>query len=52
VANGSHSFNLPPPQVSCLRIDEIVADLFAGGASEALKQALGVDPAPAYNHEK
>ncbi|NIK62629.1 DNA cytosine methyltransferase [Xanthomonas cannabis] len=54
MADGSHSFNFPPPQVSCLRTGEIVVDLFAGGggASEALKQALGVDPALAYNHDE
>ncbi|QHG87973.1 DNA cytosine methyltransferase [Xanthomonas sp. NCPPB 1638] len=54
MADGSHSFNFPPPQVSCLRPGEIVVDLFAGGggASEALKQALGVDPALAYNHDE
>ncbi|OOW67137.1 DNA methyltransferase [Xanthomonas axonopodis pv. martyniicola] len=53
MADGSHSFNFPAPQVSCLRPGEIVVDLFAGGggASEALKQALGVDPALAYNHD-
>ena len=50
----SHSFNFPPPQTSALRPGEIVVDLFAGGggASEALKQALGVDPALAYNHDE
>ncbi|AZR24407.1 DNA cytosine methyltransferase [Xanthomonas vasicola] len=54
MADGSHSFNFPAPQVSCLRQGEIVVDLFAGGggASEALKQALGVDPALAYNHDE
>ncbi|MBB3822274.1 DNA (cytosine-5)-methyltransferase 1 [Xanthomonas arboricola] len=54
MADGSHSFNFPVPQVSCLRQGEIVVDLFAGGggASEALKQALGVDPALAYNHDE
>ncbi|ATS54071.1 DNA cytosine methyltransferase [Xanthomonas citri] len=54
MADGSHSFNFPVPQVSCLRPGEIVVDLFAGGggASEALKQALGVDPALAYNHDE
>ena len=52
MADGSRSFNFPPPQLSALRPGEIVVDLFAGGggASEALKQALGVDPALAYNH--
>ncbi|MCC4618325.1 DNA cytosine methyltransferase [Xanthomonas campestris pv. asclepiadis] len=54
MADGSHSFNFPVAQVSCLRPGEIVVDLFAGGggASEALKQALGVDPALAYNHDE
>ena len=54
MADGSHAFNFPPPQHSQLRPGEIVVDLFAGGggASEALKQALGVDPALAYNHDE
>ncbi|MEA5123261.1 DNA cytosine methyltransferase [Xanthomonas floridensis] len=54
MADSSRSFNFPAPQVSCLRPGEIVVDLFAGGggASEALKQALGVDPALAYNHDQ
>jgi len=56
VADGSGplSFNFPLPQQSALRPGEIVVDLFAGGggASEALKQALGVDPALAYNHDE
>jgi len=53
MADGSHAFNFPPPQVSRLRSGEIVIDLFAGGggASEALKQAIGIDPALAYNHD-
>lgn len=53
MADGSYAFNFPPPQLSALRPGEIVVDLFAGGggASEALKQALGVDPALAYNHD-
>lgn len=53
MADGSRSFNFPPPQRSALRPGEIVVDLFAGGggASEALKQALGCDPALAYNHD-
>ena len=53
MADGSRAFNFPPPQVSRLRHGEIVIDLFAGGggASEALKQALGIDPALAYNHD-
>ncbi len=54
MAEGSRSFNFPAPQKSALRPGEIVVDLFAGGggASEALKQALGVDPALAYNHDE
>lgn len=53
MADGSRSFNFPLPQRSLLRPGEIVVDLFAGGggASEALKQALGQDPALAYNHD-
>lgn len=54
MADGSRCFNFPQPQVSALRPGEIVVDLFAGGggASEALKQALGIDPALAYNHDQ
>jgi DNA (cytosine-5)-methyltransferase 1 len=54
MADGSRSFNFPAPQRSRLRPDEIVVDLFAGGggASEGLKQALGIDPALAYNHDE
>lgn len=54
MADGSRAFNFPPPQMSRLRPGEIVVDLFAGGggASEALKQALGIDPALAYNHDE
>ena len=54
VADGSRSFNFPAPQRSRLRPGEIVVDLFAGGggASEGLKQALGIDPALAYNHDE
>lgn len=54
MADGSHSFNFPAPQRSRLRPQEIVVDLFAGGggASEGLKQALGIDPALAYNHDE
>lgn len=52
--DGSAAFNFPLPQHSQLRPGEIVVDLFAGGggASEALKQALGIDPALAYNHDE
>ncbi|MDY4296791.1 MULTISPECIES: DNA cytosine methyltransferase [unclassified Xanthomonas] len=54
MADGSRDFNFPPPQISRLRPGEIVVDLFAGGggASEALKQATGLDPALAYNHDE
>lgn len=54
MADSSRSFNFPPPQRSRLRPGEIVVDLFAGGggASEGLKQALGIDPALAYNHDE
>lgn len=54
MADGSRSFNFPMPQRSRLRAGEIVVDLFAGGggASEGLKQALGIDPALAYNHDE
>lgn len=54
MADGSRAFNFPMPQRSRLRPGEIVVDLFAGGggASEGLKQALGVDPALAYNHDE
>ena len=49
----SMRFNFPLPQLSRLRLAEIIIDLFAGGggASEALKQAIGTDPALAYNHD-
>jgi DNA (cytosine-5)-methyltransferase 1 len=56
MADGSqHGFNFPRKAlVSALRPGEIVVDLFAGGggASEALKQALGRDPDLAYNHDE
>ncbi len=54
MADGSGRFNFPTVQVSQLKDGEIVVDLFAGGggASEALKQALGIDPALAYNHDE
>jgi DNA (cytosine-5)-methyltransferase 1 len=54
MADGSRSFNFPAPQRSRLRPGEIVVDLFAGGggASEAIKQATGVDPHLAYNHDE
>ncbi|QGW65924.1 hypothetical protein GOY17_14015 [Lysobacter soli] len=54
MADGSRGFNFPRPQASRLRPGEIVIDLFAGGggASEALKQAIGIDPALAYNHDE
>jgi DNA (cytosine-5)-methyltransferase 1 len=47
-------FNFPRKQlVSALRPGEIVVDFFAGGggASEALRQALGRDPDVAVNHD-
>ncbi|WP_414615154.1 DNA cytosine methyltransferase [Stenotrophomonas pavanii] len=54
MADGSRTFNFPMPQRSRLRPGEIIVDLFAGGggASEGLKQALGIDPALAYNHDE
>lgn len=54
MADGSGSFNFPLPQRSRLRPGEIIVDLFAGGggASEALKQALGRDPDLAINHDE
>lgn len=56
MADGSgpqRSWAFPAPQQSALRPGEIIVDLFAGGggASEALKQALGRDPDLAYNHD-
>lgn len=54
MADGNqHSFHLPAPGTSRLRPGEIVVDLFAGGggASEALRQALGRDPDIAINHD-
>jgi len=48
-------FNFPRPSAgSSLRAGEIVVDLFAGGggASEALRQALGRDPDIAINHDE
>lgn len=49
-----HTFNFPRPTPSALEPGEIVVDLFAGGggASEALKQALGRDPDIAINHDE
>jgi len=49
-----HGFNFPARKiVSALRPGEIVIDFFAGGggASEALRQALGRDPDIAVNHD-
>lgn len=54
MADGSqHGFNFGRPLVSALRRGEIVLDFFAGGggASEALRQALGRDPDVAVNHD-
>lgn len=47
------AFNLPPIGTSRLKPREIIVDLFAGGggASEALRQALGRDPDIAINHD-
>lgn len=58
MADGSRpqsEFNFPRTlPVSALRPGEIIVDLFAGGggASEALKQALGRDPDIAINHDE
>ncbi|WP_101926972.1 MULTISPECIES: DNA cytosine methyltransferase [Luteimonas] len=57
MADGSRQieFNIPRrPLVSALLAGEIIVDLFAGGggASEALKQALGRDPDIAINHDR
>ena len=57
MADGSRQieFNIPRHLlVSALRTGEIIVDLFAGGggASEALKQALGRDPDIAINHDR
>ncbi|PMQ04213.1 Modification methylase BspRI [Dyella sp. AD56] len=56
MADGSHQdgFNFPRRKfASALRPGEIVVDFFAGGggASEALRQALGRDPDVAVNHD-
>jgi DNA (cytosine-5)-methyltransferase 1 len=56
MADGSRQsgFNFPAkPLASALRPGEIVVDFFAGGggASEALRQALGRDPDVAVNHD-
>jgi len=56
MADGSRQagFNFPKRQIaSRLRPGEIVVDFFAGGggASEALRQALGRDPDVAVNHD-
>ena len=49
-----HAFGFRAPVRSRLRPGEIVVDLFAGGggASEALRQALGRDPDICINHDK
>lgn len=52
---GQQGFNFPHRKlVSALRPGEIVIDFFAGGggASEALRQALGRDPDVAVNHDR
>lgn len=48
-----HTFHLPQIGTSRLKPGEIIVDLFAGGggASEALRQALGRDPDIAINHD-
>lgn len=48
-----HGFGFHTPGASKLRHGEIVVDLFAGGggASEALRQALGRDPDICINHD-
>lgn len=56
MADGSrqHGFNFPRTAISsALRHGEIIIDFFAGGggASEALRQALGRDPDVAVNHD-
>jgi DNA (cytosine-5)-methyltransferase 1 len=55
MADGTqHGFNFPKRAIaSALRPGEIVVDFFAGGggASEALRQALGRDPDVAVNHD-
>ncbi|HET6805642.1 MAG TPA: DNA cytosine methyltransferase [Frateuria sp.] len=54
MADGTqHGFNFTRPLASALRAGEIVLDFFAGGggASEALRQALGRDPDVAVNHD-
>ena len=55
MADGTqHGFNFPRKALtSALRPGEIVVDFFAGGggASEALRQALGRDPDVAVNHD-
>ncbi|MFC4526363.1 DNA cytosine methyltransferase [Dyella halodurans] len=53
--NQQHGFNFPRKAfASALRPGEIIVDLFAGGggASEALRQALGRDPDIAINHDE
>ncbi|HET6631563.1 MAG TPA: DNA cytosine methyltransferase [Rhodanobacteraceae bacterium] len=53
MTDGQRGFGFRPAPVSRLRPGEIVVDLFAGGggASEALRQALGRDPDIAINHD-
>lgn len=55
VADGTqHAFNFPRKlPTSQLLAGEIIVDLFAGGggASEALRKALGRDPDIAINHD-
>lgn len=51
--DGQHAFGFRALPVSQLRAGEIIVDLFAGGggASTALRQALGRDPDIAINHD-
>lgn len=53
MADGQHAFGFRELPVSQLRAGEIIVDLFAGGggASTALRQALGRDPDIAINHD-
>lgn len=51
MADGSHRFPFPPPQVSRLRPGEIVVDLFAGGGGASLGIARAYrHPDVAVNH--
>lgn len=55
MADGSQgSFGFPTPAPCLLADDELIVDFFAGGggASEALKEALGREPDIAANHDE